>query len=79
MRHLVVASLFAASLLAVGLSASSAASQARYCLQHGRHWGFPGNCQFATLQQCRAAASGTSATCGINPRYAFARQRRAGH
>jgi hypothetical protein len=53
----------------------SPAAAARYCLQ-GRQWGFPGNCQFATYQQCRASASGTSASCGINPRYAFARQRR---
>jgi hypothetical protein len=72
MRHLVVAALFAIGLLA---SASPAAAAARYCLQGGRNWGFPGNCQFATLRQCRAAASGTGATCGINPRYAFARQR----
>jgi hypothetical protein len=48
MRHLVIASLFATSLLAIGLSASPAAAQARYCLQGGRHWGYPGNCQFAT-------------------------------
>jgi hypothetical protein len=77
MRQFVVASLFATSLLAVGLSASPAATSARYCLQ-GHHWGHPGNCQFATLNQCRAAASGTGATCGINPRYAFARQRSGG-
>ena len=79
MRHLVIASLLATSLLAVGLSASPAAAQARYCLQGGRHWGYPGNCQFATLRQCRAAASGRAATCGINPRYASARERRGGH
>jgi hypothetical protein len=52
----------------------SPAVAARYCLQ-GRHWGHPGNCQFATYQQCKAAASGTGAFCGINPHYAFARQR----
>jgi hypothetical protein len=38
-----------------------------YCLQ-GRIWGYPG--------QCMDTASGTDAYCGINPRYAFARQRR---
>jgi hypothetical protein len=75
MRHLFVATLFAISLLAAGLSASPAAAQARYCLQ-GRHWGYPGNCQFATYGQCMATASGTAAFCGVNPRYAFARQRR---
>jgi Protein of unknown function (DUF3551) len=46
----------------------------RYCLQ-GRIWGYPGNCQFATYEQCLASASGTDAYCGINPSYAFARDR----
>ncbi|HLG80927.1 MAG TPA: DUF3551 domain-containing protein [Bradyrhizobium sp.] len=59
-------------------SMSPAAAQGRYCLQ-GRGWGYPGNCQFATYQQCMASASGTNASCGINPRYAFARQRRYGY
>lgn len=45
----------------------------RYCLQ-GRSWGYPGNCQFASYQQCLATASGTSAICGINPRYAFSQR-----
>ena len=45
-----------------------------YCLQ-GRRWGYPGNCQFASYQQCQATASGTSAYCGINPRYAFTQSR----
>ncbi len=79
MRHFIVAGLCAISFLAVDLPASPAAAQARYCLQGGRQWGLPGNCQFATRRQCMAAASGTGATCGINPRYAFARQRRGGH
>ena len=55
-------------------SLSPAVAAARYCLQ-GRHWGYPGNCQFATRHQCMATASGTGASCGLNPRYAFARQR----
>jgi hypothetical protein len=46
-----------------------------YCLQ-GRIWGYPGNCQFSSYAQCMATASGTDAYCGINPKYAFARQRR---
>jgi len=46
--------------------------QDRYCLQ-GRSWGYPGNCQFSTYRQCMATASGTFATCGINPAYAYAR------
>lgn len=46
-----------------------------YCLQ-GRSWGYPGNCQFSTYDQCMATASGTYAYCGINPSYAFGRQGR---
>ena len=63
------------TLLAVAFSLpGQAAATDRYCLQ-GRQWGFPGNCQFATRQQCVAAASGTHAHCGINPRYASSRRR----
>ena len=61
------------SVTALAIS-TDAASAAKYCLQ-GRHWGHPGNCAFQTRAQCMATASGTGATCGINPRYAFARQR----
>ncbi len=73
MRQVLLTVLCAAGVLALSGSITPA-SAARYCLQ-GHSWGYPGNCQFATLQQCRASASGTFATCGINPRYAFARQR----
>lgn len=70
-----------ATLAAVAVSAQAQAGvNDRYCLQ-GRQWGYPGNCLFATYQQCQATASGTDAYCGINPRYAFElqqqRQRRA--
>ena len=74
MRRFLVTALFAFSVLATVGSVSPAVA-ARYCLQ-GRSWGYPGNCQFATRQQCMASASGTAATCGINPRHAFAQQRR---
>jgi Protein of unknown function (DUF3551) len=69
-------------------AASGASSQARprgpvlgagpqdqYCLQ-GRIWGYPGNCQFSSYEQCMATASGTDAYCGPNPQYMFARQQR---
>jgi hypothetical protein len=49
-----------------------------YCLQ-GCQWGYPGNCQFSSYAQCMATASGTGAPCGINPQYAFARQRSGTH
>jgi hypothetical protein len=61
-----------------GFAASAGPAAARdfkYCLQ-GRNWGLPGNCSFSTRAECKATASGTGATCGVNPRYAFARQRR---
>ncbi len=74
MRQLVLTALCAAGILAVCGSFSPAAA-ARWCLQ-GPSWGYPGNCQFATYQQCMATASGTYAYCGINPRYAYARQPR---
>ena len=71
-----------ATLAAVTFSAQAEArqrtlpqvAQDRYCLQ-GRIWGYPGNCQFATYEQCQVTASGTDAYCGINPSYAFAQQR----
>ena len=55
--------------------AASNGIQDRYCLQ-GRDWGYPGNCQFSTYDQCMASASGTAAYCGINPAYGFAHQQR---
>jgi hypothetical protein len=58
--------------------ASAEAIQDSYCLQ-GRTWGYPGNCQFSSYAQCMATASGTDAYCGINPQYAFARQRSDAH
>lgn len=54
------------------------AIQDTYCLQ-GRQWGYPGNCLFSSYEQCMATASGTDAYCGINPRAAFAQQRRGGY
>jgi hypothetical protein len=76
MRRLLFAALSAAAVvLSFGAGGPASAAQDRYCLQ-GRSWGYPGNCQFSTYRQCQATASGTDATCGINPAYAFARQRR---
>jgi hypothetical protein len=61
-------------LVSATVASLSPAVAARYCLRGGR-LGYPGNCQFSTLQQCRATASGTGSYCGVNPHYAFARQR----
>lgn len=70
MHHIVPTLALLATFLSFAFSGPAQAQQAdRYCLR-GRNWGFPGNCQFATRQQCQATASGTNAFCGINPRYA---------
>lgn len=74
MRLSVIPLAFAITIAALAGSSSPAAAQGKYCLQ-GKNWGHPGNCSFATMAQCRATASGTRATCGRNPRFAFARQR----
>jgi hypothetical protein len=65
---------FAISIAGLVAGTAPASAQDRYCLQ-GRQWGYPGNCAFATYAQCRATASGTNSGCGINPRYAYGRQR----
>jgi hypothetical protein len=63
--------LFALTVLStVGINSATAA---RYCLQ-GRAWGYPGNCHFSSYSQCMASASGTSAHCGVNPRYVHERR-----
>jgi Protein of unknown function (DUF3551) len=61
--------------LALGALAPGAASahDYPYCLQ-GSRWGYPGNCEFQSYEQCRASASGTIDDCGINPRFAYAQQ-----
>ena len=67
--------------VAITFSAAPAMAQDYpYCLQ-GRQWGYPGNCQFTSYQQCLATASGTDAYCGLNPRvgYGAPPQRRRGY
>jgi hypothetical protein len=77
MRYLASFVLAAVSALTIAGSSPASAGQViqdRYCLQ-GRQYGYPGNCQFSSYPQCMATASGTTSYCGINPRYAYARQR----
>jgi len=76
MRRVLLTVLCACGILASSgaITPVAAAGSSRYCLQEAG-WGRPGNCQFATRAQCLATASGTRARCGLNPRYAFARQR----
>ncbi|HVV40710.1 MAG TPA: DUF3551 domain-containing protein [Nitrobacter sp.] len=74
MRSLILASLSVAAVLTgVGIStAPASAYDYPYCLQ-GKRWGYPGNCQFSTYEQCQITASGTDDYCGINPRVALTR------
>ena len=76
MRHLFKSLFLAASLVTLLGSAQPVLAQGyKYCLQ-GRQWGYPGNCAFSSYAQCMVTASGTESGCGINPRYAYARQPR---
>ena len=90
MRHVQFAGLFVVGLVAIALPDSSAFArhharapavaatsgiQDRFCLQ-SREWGYPGNCEFSTYEQCEATASGTGAYCGENPQYLFSEQQR---
>lgn len=49
-----------------------------YCAQ-GRGFGYPGDCSYATYEQCQASASGRNLSCNVNPRVAFARERGGGY
>jgi hypothetical protein len=76
MRATLTSALVAVSISASWANSSPALAQRQdpydypYCLQ-GRVWGYPGNCQFTTYQQCLWTASGTDAYCGANPRFLF--------
>jgi hypothetical protein len=69
------AALLAAATILTLASAPASARDFPYCLQGGE-WGYPGNCQFDSYQQCMVTASGTRAYCDINPVFAFAAQQR---
>ena len=86
MRQILFAALLIAGLVAIASpsfartrvrapAVAAPAIQDRYCLQ-GRTWGYPGNCEFSTYQQCLWSASATGAGCGENPQYLFAEQQR---
>ena len=76
MQAILTSALVAVSISASLAGASPALAQPQdpydypWCLQ-GRVWGYPGNCQFTTYQQCLWTASGIDAYCGPNPRFAF--------
>ena len=56
--------------------ADAAGVQDRYCLQ-GPQSDYPGNCQFTSYFQCMTKASGKDGCCRENPKYEYARKRRA--
>ncbi len=69
---LVAMTVLAAGVATLANSAPAKAYDYPWCVQ-GRIWGYPGDCAYATYEQCMARASGTDAYCGINPYVAFAR------
>ena len=73
MRKIMMALLAAGAAYAAS-SGQAAARDYPYCVQ-GRSVGYPGDCSYTTYAQCMASASGRNVGCGINPRFAFARQR----
>ncbi len=62
----------AATLMATG---PAAAREYPYCVRGGGY-GYPGDCSYSSYAQCEASASGRLAYCDVNPRFAFAQQRR---
>ncbi|MEO8137954.1 MAG: DUF3551 domain-containing protein [Betaproteobacteria bacterium] len=76
MRKLATAIILAlAGVGVVGVASSTPAKAYDYpwCVQ-GRSVGYPGDCSYQTLNQCRASASGRQVVCNINPRVAFRRE-----
>jgi len=74
MRNLVTAILALSGIGVVSLAGSDPAMAYDYpwCVQ-GRGVGYPGDCAYETIEQCRASASGRNLACNINPRVAFRR------
>ncbi len=70
MRSLIIAAMAAASVAVLAGASPAEARDYPYCLQ-GEQQGYPGDCNYASLQQCEATASGTNSDCGINPLFAF--------
>ncbi|ABE41499.1 DUF3551 domain-containing protein [Rhodopseudomonas pseudopalustris] len=70
--------LAATSAVVAGFLAAGTPAEARdypYCLT-SPGYGYPGDCSYASYNQCRAAASGRLADCNVNPRVSFREPRR---
>jgi len=78
MRNTILAMLVlvAAGATTIAGSGPAAAIDYPYCIQGGG-WGVPGDCSYRSYAQCLASASGRRVYCNVNPRFAFAKQRRA--
>jgi hypothetical protein len=77
MRNVIVAliAVTAAGAATLAGSGPAAAGDYPYCLRGGGY-GYPGECSYNSYAQCQASASGRRAYCDVNPRVAFAQQRR---
>jgi hypothetical protein len=64
----------AALVTSLATSAPAAARDYPWCVQ-GKGVGYPGDCSYTSRAQCMASASGRLATCGLNPRLGYGRQR----
>ncbi len=77
MRNTILAlmALTAAGAATLAWSGPAAARDYPYCVRGGG-FGYPGDCSYTSYAQCEASASGRLAYCDVNPRFAFAQQRR---
>jgi hypothetical protein len=66
--------LLAVAVLGAGFAVQSVPAEAReypFCLQGRDTAGGRGDCSYSTYQQCQATASGTYASCYVNPYAAY--------
>jgi hypothetical protein len=77
MRHAMLATLALSAAVAATVAGSgpAAAIDYPYCIQGGG-WGIPGDCSYRSYAECQASASGRRVYCNVNPRFAYAKQRR---
>ncbi len=74
MRGLILSAFLAIGAVSAVNPTPAAARDYQFCAQ-GRGVGIPGDCSYATYEQCQASASGRGLSCNVNPRAAFARGR----
>jgi hypothetical protein len=62
--------LSAAVIAGVTMTTPAAAHIYPWCAV-GQGYGYPGECAYATYEQCQASVSGRRLYCNINPRFAY--------